>query len=69
MNVPKSSRVTARNTVNPDEDGVTWMTTNAVILFSCASSFQTFLSATQIWICWTPCNPCLKQHMIKIIIA
>jgi len=31
--------------------------------------FQNFLSATQIWICRKPRDPCLKQHMIKIIIV
>jgi len=31
--------------------------------------FQNFLSATQIWICQKPRVPCLKQHMIKIIIV
>ena len=33
------------------------------------SGSQTSLSATQIWICWRPRDPCFKQHMIKIIIV
>ena len=32
-------------------------------------SSQTLLSTTQIWICWTGRYPCLKQHMIKIIVV
>ena len=41
----------------------------AIVVIHYVSGFQDFLSATQIWVWWTPRDPSRKQHMKTLMIV